>query len=202
MEQNSDLQKRLLLALTLSFVVFIAFDLFMPKTLKPSDANVTSAVQEVESTSSAPQVVSNSPTVTAPSIATSAPTAPTSDFSAPVSTFKALTTVNSDRFIYSIDELGRIAQVTMLEKKYEYEDQKLQLLNPSWIKPLEIRFSDANLNAEALKTPYITSAPIIDLNSANTKVILTQKLSATTVTKELTFYKDGHYDININLSIP
>ena len=198
MEQNSDLQKRLLLALTLSFVVFIAFDLFMPKTIKPVDANVTSTIQQAQTANSAPQIVSNN-TPASPVIATSAPS---SGSSAPQSTFKALTTVNSDTFIYSIDDLGRIAQVTMLEKKYEYEGEKLKLLNPSWVKPLEIRFSDVALNTEALKTPYTTSTPLVDLNSGDTKVTLTQKLSSTTVTKELTFYKDGHYDININLSTP
>jgi YidC/Oxa1 family membrane protein insertase len=178
-EQNSDLQKRLLLALTLSFVVFIAFDLFMPKTLKPSDTNVTSTTQQVQTTSAAPQIATND-TATAPIITTSAPI---SSSSAPISTFNALTTVSSDTFIYSIDELGRIAQVKMLEKKYEYEGEKLELLNPSWIKPLEIRFSDAALNTEALKTPYTTSTSSVDLNSGNTKVTLTQKLSSTTVTK-------------------
>jgi YidC/Oxa1 family membrane protein insertase len=195
-EQNSDLQKRLLLALTLSFVVFIAFDLLMPKTLKPVDTNVTSTTHQAQTANAAPQIAT---TVATPSISTSVPT---SSSSVPQSTFKALTTVSSDTFIYSIDDLGRIAQVTMLEKKYEYEGEKLKLLNPSWIKPLEIRFSDAALNTEALKTPYTTSSPLVDLNTGNTKVTLTQKLSSTTVSKELIFYKDGHYDININLSNP
>jgi len=197
-EQNSDLQKRLLLALTLSFVVFIAFDLFMPKTLKPSDSNITSTTQAAGMTTAAPQInaVNNAAT---PNITTSIPA---SSSSAPKSTFKALTTVNSEKFIYSIDELGRIAQVTMLEKKYEYEGEKLKLLNPAWVKPLEIRFSDVALNGEALKTPYTTSASTVDVDSGNAKVTLRQKLSTTTVTKELTFYKDGHYDINIKLSTP
>jgi len=198
-EQNSDLQKRLLLALTLSFVVFIAFDLFMPKTLKPSDSNITSTTQAVETKSSAPQISAPNNTDGTASTLTSAP--PTSS-SAPQSTFKALTTVNSKKFIYSIDELGRIAQATMLEKKYEYEGEKLKLLNPAWVKPLEIRFSDTALNSEALKTPYTTSASTVDVDSGHAKVTLTQKLSSTTVTKELTFYKDGHYDINIKLSTP
>ena len=202
MEQNSDLQKRLLLALTLSFVVFIAFDLFMPKTLKPVDANVTSTTQTTQTvgtTNSAPQIVSSNNTPTTPSITTSAPI---SSSSAPLSTFKALTTVTSDKFIYSIDDLGRIAQVTMLEKKYEYEGEKLKLLNPEWIKPLEIRFSDTDLNKEALKTPYTTSSATVDLIHGATKVTLTQRLSSTTVIKELTFYEDGHYDLNIKLSEP
>ena len=198
MEQNSDLQKRLLIALTLSFVVFIAFDLFMPKTLKPVDTNSTSSSQPAQATNAAPQITTNTPIVTNQTTTN----VPSSASSAPLSTFKSLTTVHSDRFIYNIDELGRIAQITMLEKKYEYEGKKLKLLNPLWIKPLEIRFSDTSLNDEALKTPYTSSTAKIDLNSENRKVTLTQKLSSTTVTKELTFYKDGHYDININLSTP
>jgi len=191
-EQNSDLQKRLLLALTLSFVVFIAFDLFMPKTLKLSDNNITSTTQSEATINSAPKITTST-------IATSTPS---SSSSAPLSTFKVLTTIKSKNFIYSIDEIGRIAQVTMLEKKYEYEGEKLKLLNPTWVKPLEIRFSDSRLNDEALKVPYTTSTSTLDVDSGNQKVTLIQKLSSTTVTKVLTFYKDGHYDININLSTP
>ena len=192
MEQQNDLQKRLLLALTLSFIVFIAFDLLMPKTVSNVDNN-----QTVKSQQSVPQVAhnSNTPTATMPSSAPSSST--------PLSTVKALTTVNSDRFVYKIDELGRIAQVIMLEKKYEYEGKELKLLNPTSLnRPLEIRFSDVALNAEASKTPYTTSATTVDVNSGNAKVVLEQKLSSTTVTKELTFYKDGHYDIKVNLSTP
>jgi len=188
-EQQNDLQKRLLLALTLSFIVFIAFDLFMPKTPSTLDAN-----QTINSVQSTPQIVNN----TAPSTQQ----VPATTSSAPLSKVKSLSTVTSDRFVYSIDELGRIAQVTMLEKKYEYEGKELELLNPLWVKPLEIRFTDTALNAEALKTPYIASTPKVDLTSGESKLTLTQMLSTTTVKKELTFYKDGHYDININLSAP
>jgi len=196
-EQQNDLQKRLLLALVLSFLVFVVFDMFMPKTAKNIDNNatVTTAVQQATPTTQqqTPQVINS---------ATATTVQPAGQNAAPVSTIKALTTVTSDRFIYTIDDFGRIAQVKMLEKKYEYEGQKLELLNLAWVKPLEIRFADTTLNAEALKTPYTTSAATVDLNSDITKVTLTQKLSSTTVTKELTFYKDGHYDININLSEP
>jgi len=198
-EQQNDLQKRLLLALVLSFLVFVVFDMFMPKTVKSVDNNGTVTTQQAQSQATpavtqqqTPNIV-DSTTVQAPTLGQSA---------APVSTIKALTTVTSDRFIYTIDDFGRLAQVKMLEKKYEYEGKKLELLNPTWVKPLEIRFADTALNAEALKTPYSTSSSTVDLNSNVTKVTLTQKLSTTTVTKELTFYKDGHYDINVNLSSP
>jgi YidC/Oxa1 family membrane protein insertase len=196
-EQQNDLQKRLLLALVLSFLVFVIFDMVMPKTVNSVDNNGTAVTQQEEQIGTeqqAPNVVKKGETVQS--------IQPVGTSSAPISTIKALTTVTSDRFVYTIDDLGRIAQVKMLEKKYEYEGKKLELLNPAWVKPLEIRFADTALNTEALKTPYTTSSPSIDLSSGVSKVTLTQKLTATTVTKELTFFKDGHYDININLSSP
>jgi len=195
-EQQNDLQKRLLLALVLTFIVFIGFDMLVPKPAKNSDQN--KSVTTVKQTSDAVSAATSVPTVTD----TATPGIQQTQAAAPETTVKALTTVTSNRFIYSIDELGRIAQVEMLEKKYEYEGKKLKLLNPLWVKPLEIRFADTKLNAEALKTPYSTSVEAINLNDGLGKVTLTQKLSSTTVTKALTFYKDGHYDININLSEP
>jgi len=190
-EQQQDLQKRLLLALVLSFMVFVVFDMFMPKTAKPIEQNGTLTTTQEQQT---PKIVNSStPNTTKATIQAS---------SAPVTTVKSLTTVKSDRFIYTIDDLGRIAQVTMLEYKYEYEGKKLELLNSEWVKPLEIRFADVNLNKEALQTPYTSSLKTLDLSSGEKTVVLTQKLSTTTVTKKLTFYTDGHYDINIELSTP
>jgi len=203
-EQQSDIQKRLLLALTLSFVVFIAFDLFMPKQIKPIDSNNTKAAEQSVANSNAPSVVDSS---SAPAIQQSTPAAtqPASAAplsSAPITTFKVLTSVESDKFIYSIDELGRIAQATLLEKKFEIDGEQTKLFNPYWVKPLEIRFANAELNEEALKTPYTTSASKLDISSGASTVTLTQKLSPTTVTKEITFYKDGHFDLKIELSNP
>ena len=189
MEQQNDLQKRLLLALALSFAVFVAFDILMPKTATNLENNKT--LKQEQTT---PQIVE---TTTKSQVPTSA--IPTTT---PLSTVTALTTVHSDNFIYEIDELGRISQVTMLEKKYEYEGKKLKLLNPAWVKPLEIRFADTALNSEALKTPYTTSNSMLELSGDTAKVVLTQQLSSTTITKTITFYKDGHYDLNIHLSTP
>jgi len=195
-EQQQDLQKRLLLALVLSFLVFIVFDMVMPKTTNTVDSNntQTQAVQQTSNTiqTQTPNAVSTQTTAALP----------VTSSTAPITTVKALTTVNSDKFVLTIDEIGRIAQVRLLEKKFEYEGKQLELLNPAWVKPLELRFADQSLNKEALKTPYTTSATTVDLNGNSTTVILTQKLSSTTVTKKLTFYKDGHYDLAINLSNP
>ena len=192
MEQQNDLQKRLILALALSFAVFVAFDILMPKTATNLEQNQTIQAKQSSTT---PQIVkSESSIAQAPKLVDSS--------EIPNSTIKSLTTIKSDKFIYNIDEFGRIAQLTMLEKKYEYEGEPLKVLDSKNVKPLEIRFSDAKLNDEAHKVLYTTSSTNLNLSSGSGKVVLTQKLSSTTVTKEITFYKDGHYDINIKLSTP
>jgi len=43
----------------------------------------------------------------------------------------ALVYVKSNRFIYTIDNIGRISQVKLLEDKYMYEGRELELLNPN-----------------------------------------------------------------------
>ncbi len=197
MEQQQDLQKRLLLALVLSFAVFVLFDMFVPKTTKAIDNNKTSVEQQTLAT------INNQ----TPKAVTVQPMTPTvqngqSSNNAPITTVKALTTVKSDRFIISIDELGRVAQAKLLEDKYRVDGKQLELFNPEWVRPLEIRFAEQKLNSEALKTPYTTSIDSLDLINEQNRVVLTQKLSSTTVTKKLTFYKDGHYDIDIELSNP
>jgi len=193
-EQQQDLQKRLLLALVLSFAVFILFDMFVPKTPKNIDNNSskTQLVQETHKTISTqvPKSTTQSAQVAKPSIS-----------NAPITTTKSIATVTSDRFIYSIDDIGRIAQVKLLEKKYKYNGKALELFNPDWVKPLEIRFADQKLNSEALKTPYTASSSNINLDADNKSLVLTQKLSSTTVTKTLKFYRDGHYDLDISTSI-
>ena len=192
MEQQNDLQKRLLLALALSFAVFVAFDILMPKTATNIEQNQTTQTTQSSATPKIVKSESNTPQV--PALAQSSET--------PSSAVNSLVTIKSDKFIYNIDEFGRIAQLTMLEKKYEYEGEPLKVLDNKSVKPLEIRFSDAKLNDEAHKVPYTTSNTDLDLHSGAQKVLLTQKLSSTTVTKEITFYKDGHYDINVKLSTP
>lgn len=196
MEQQQDLQKRLLLALVLSFAVFILFDMFVPKTPKNIDNNGS----KTEITQQTPSTISNNQvpkSTTQPS-----QVAKPSTSNAPITTTKSIATVKSDRFIYNIDDIGRIAQVKLLEDKYKYEGKELELFNPDWVKPLEIRFADSKLNEEALKTPYSASVSNINLDSDGKSLVLTQKLSSTTVTKTLKFYRDGHYDLDIKLSTP
>jgi len=194
-EQQQDLQKRLLLALVLSFAVFIVFDMF---TQKPINAE-----NNATKTNLAQQTPSSVSTETPKSVDTqSVSSIGDSNSNAPEVSIKSIATVKSNRFIFNIDDIGRIAQVTLLEDKYKYQGKPLKLFNPKWVKPLEIRFVDKKLNEEALKTPYSASVSNIDLDKDNKVLVLTQKLSSTTVTKSIKFYKDGHYDLEVKLSNP
>jgi len=61
-------------------------------------------------------------------------------------------------------------------------------------------FANDAINDVASKVPYVASIHNVELDSKPVVVTLTQKLPQVTVTKKLTFYPDGHYDINIKTS--
>ena len=191
MEQQ-DLNKRLLLALALSFLVFIGYSyLFTPQTpITPQESNLTSKNVPQHTAKAAPQ--------------SGAATPAQSQKAAPAATFKSLLTITSQTFKMNIDELGRIAQFELLEKKYQNaEGHNLQILGPNVTKPLEIRFADPALNEEAFKTPY-TASVSGDLDAANApvSVTLTQQLSKVTVTKTLKVEPTGAYHLEVKLSTP
>ena len=112
-----------------------------------------------------------------------------------------LVTINAEKFILKIDTLGRISSKELLEEKFNSKDDvHAQMISPSGTKPLYIRFLDTNLNEEAVKTPYLANVSSVELAQDAKTVVLTQNLSSVIVKKEITFYKDGHYDIKISLS--
>ncbi len=112
-----------------------------------------------------------------------------------------VTTITSDEFILKLDTLGRIASKELLDERFrDSEDLHAQVIPEVGAKPLFIRFADEALNKEAARTPYTASLKEAKLENEPIRVTLTQKLSGLTVTKELVFYKDGHYDVSIKLS--
>ena len=195
MEQQ-DLHKRLLLALSLSFAVLIGFSYFAPTETPISDQNktVSNTQNGVTSSNTAPAV--SSTTGTAPS-----EKMPTTSVSSKVSVNEqvTITKIQAKDYTLVIDKFGRISSAKLLKEKYRDEDDKhIELFNPEEILPLEVRFSDATLNDEAFKTSYTADQPTVVVGSTPATVILTQKLSTLTLTKKLTFYPDGHYDIDIS----
>ena len=159
MEQQ-DLNRRLLLALALSFFVFIGYSYFFPPATPTQDAKQTS-----NTTHQTPSVdTASNANVPTPSGAAATATAA----SAPVQMASTgLITVKSDNFVMTVDEFGRISQVELLEAKYQDDEgNNLKMLNVNNVKPLEVRFSDVKLNDEAFKTPYVnTGSQVIDVSA-------------------------------------
>ena len=202
MEQQ-DLNKRLLLALGLSFFVFVGYAYFFP----PETPTATPVTQNVEQKTN---VAHQTPTVDTARVDTasnaSTPSAvKTAASNAPVqSASPTLLTVKAEHYVITVDEFGRIAQMELLEAKYHNEEgNNLKILNVNEVKPLEIRFSDVKLNEEAFKTPYVNSGnKVIDVSSGTQTVTLTQTLSSVTLTKEITFKPTGEYKVSIKTSSP
>jgi len=193
--EQQDLNKRLLLALALSFFVFIGYGYFFPATPPAETAQTTQTT--VKTTHQTPAVDKVSNQTPAPS------TSSNTVVSAPVqSASPALATVHSDHFNMTIDEFGRISQVELLEKKYhDDEGQNLKILSVNEVKPLEVRFSDVKLNEEAFKTPYVNAgSKTVDLGNGPQTLTLTQTLSTVTLTKKITFKPSGEYDFTVSTS--
>jgi len=191
------LNKRLILALVLSFLVFVGYSyLFPPK--QPA----TEMTQSANASSATPQ--NHATTAPAPSSAGKAevPASSQNEAKAPVTTTdeKILAVVKSKTFKMSIDAFGRINKFELLEAKYKNaEGHNLQILGASEVKPLEVRFSDAKLNEEAFKTPYTYSGPKeVDVDKAAQTLVFTQRLSSATITKKLTIKPNGAYTLEIS----
>jgi YidC/Oxa1 family membrane protein insertase len=191
--EQQDLNKRLLLALALSFFVFVGYSYLFP----PQKA--TQTVEQTENVHQTPKVTTSEVSSPAPTTTQKANNAPVTSTSTSL-----LATVTSDTFKMSIDTFGRIAQFELLEEKYKDDEGKnLQILGAQEVKPLEVRFSDSKLNEEAFKTPYTNSGTAtVDVTSAAKTVTLTQKLSSVTITKKITVKPTGAYDIDISTSSP
>jgi len=183
--EQKDLTKRLMLALGLSFLVLVGSNyLFPKKQTVGADGNKTiSQTTNNTQTSPAqklPDAVSNS--------------------AAPMQKkqHSDISVIESQKFTYRIDQSGDIYSATLHEKKYnDANGSRPELFNDAKTLPLDISFTDATLNAEKLAKPYSASVASIDLGSSDGEVVLTQKLSKTTVSKRLKFYPDGHYDLEV-----
>jgi len=182
--------QRLMVAIGLSIVFFVVYTaIFPPKEIQQDNISKNSielkdSKVEKSSTTLSNEELNHKP-VTQEKIASS-----------------DIVVVKANDFILKIDTLGRISSKELLEEKYNTKDGRhAQMIKPFSTKPLFIRFLDEDLNKEAKKVPYTASVKEISLVDGKAKkVTLTQKLSNMTVTKELTFYADGHYDAVVKLS--
>jgi len=197
---KQDTQKRVLLATVLSFAFFMAYDFFY---LQPQqqEADLAAKVQQEQQVKNTQQQTITPQTTTDVKAAPAATVA--NENMAPATkaanVSDLITTIRTKNNIIEIDSLGRVAQVTLIGTQYiDKEKKHIKMFNPTQLKPLEIRFSDANINKEAFEIQVEASASEIDASSSKQELLLTQRLKDTVLTKKLTFYPDGHYDISVN----
>ncbi|MBD3791047.1 MAG: membrane protein insertase YidC [Campylobacterales bacterium] len=190
--EQPDLQKRLLLALVLSFIVFIGYSYLFP----PQAPAKTEQTQTAQTSPQTPSV-EKSTTNAAPAEGTKK-----AAMNAPQSSVTAIATIKSDEFIITVDELGNLAQMELLKAKYRTEDGKnLKILASDKVKPLQVRFSDPKINEEAFATPYVNEGVSeVDVTNGAKTVTLVQRLSSLTVTKKITFKPSGEYKVEISTS--
>lgn len=199
MNQNNGMQKRMLIMTLVVFVFFIAYEFLV---LKPQqEAKAASVKQEQEQKqNSAPEVdttqmvasdVNGNPINMSKSVDALSSKA--------IADKQIVSVIKTGKNIIEIDTLGRVAQVTLLEEKYKDENgNQIKLFEANQLRPLEVRFADANINAEAFKVAVEASSSSIDATNSKQVLTLTQTLSDTVLTKTLTFYPDGHYDLSVS----
>lgn len=186
--------QRLILAVVVSFVFFVLYTTIFPPEAQQRDLNQTTAQTSSVSTTQKTSLPEPSAALSGHEIA--------SDERINKSETNALASIDSDDFTITIDTLGRISSKTLKNNKFhDKEGNPAELIPKFGAKPLYIRFSDENINQEASKVAYTASARDLNLSQkAEVSLTLTQKLSMLTITKNLTFYKDGHYDVKVELS--
>ena len=196
--------QRLILAVGLSFVFFIAYTAIFPPPPPENDSNQTTTQQYVAADTKQSKADTQNSTTATTHKSTQDLSGHTvaSDEGINNSESSTLVSIESDDFILSIDTLGRISSKKLKNNKFHDKEGNYAELIPLFgAKPLYIRFSDDSINTEASKVAYTASAHTLDLSASDSvSLTLTQKLSNLSIIKNLTFYKDGHYDVKIELS--
>ncbi|OBV29916.1 membrane protein insertase YidC [Helicobacter sp. CLO-3] len=237
--KKDDTNSRVLLAIVVSFIFIIVYSYFVQDPEKAAQKRAQAAAKQseqiVQGSSQTPESIESAPNFSASNSAsaTANSAAAANPFQAnAANTRKIISRISSDSVEVEIDELGRIAQVYLKDKKFTAPKQegifthigrlfgiggtkdktaieKLPLLSPNAITfPLEMRLADPKLNALAESTPYKASSAQISLahdKNAEETLTLTQAMPNLTITKKIRFYYDDDglkYAINISLSNP
>ncbi len=185
------MNKRLLIALVLSFLVLSFYGYLMPKSTVESNTTAVKSVQVKKTVNSAPVVAPEKETTPVVNSAKVAPVATVG---------KTIVTVETAKYSLKIDNLGRISSVVLKEAKYKTDDGKpLDIIATKGVKPLEVRFKDEKYNSLAFKNDYSSNAATIDASKKEQRVELSQNIGTITLKKLITFYPDGHYNLKVEL---
>jgi YidC/Oxa1 family membrane protein insertase len=201
-QNDPQMQKRILVATLISFIFFVTYDyLFLPKNQNVNEtAKTTQSVQSNE-----PKGENDAPTISSKTPTLEAKAQKKSDTIDIFEDSKIISKVYTNGITYEIDALGRIAQATLTSDKFKDEaGNGVQLFNKEYVKPLELRFSNKQINELAFKTSYTANTKELKVDSQNNKLILTQEFKDVKIQKTITFFADGHYSVksSINKNTP
>ena len=184
--------QRLIVAVLLSILFFTAYTAIFPPVELESNKDVQTPTVQTQAQSKSD---------TAPKVEDVAGHSIAIEEKSAAQETNNIAVVSSKNFILTIDSLGRIASKELLQEKFRGDNDKHAQLIPAFgAKPLYLRFVDEELNKEASSTNYTASVNELNVDGSPKSLTLTQKLSALEVTKTITFYEEGHYDVAIKLS--
>ncbi|MBE0491951.1 MAG: membrane protein insertase YidC [Sulfurospirillum sp.] len=184
-------QSRIIIATALSFAFFATYDYFFIPKKDPAPQALSQEISQQATTQKAP-VVSNTQE-------TSVKT--------PITVTKegeTLVRVIADKYELTIDSFGRINSFYLKESKYIMENgERMQLIDQELaVFPLEMRFSDSIVNEQAFKIPYTASVNSVSVGEQGGSVVLKQALNGVNITKMLTFYPAGNYNLAVTFDNP
>ncbi len=194
-QNNGGMQKRMLIMTLVVFVFFIAYEFLV---LKPQqEAKQAQAQAQTQTTQNSAPAVDQGANISASAENMSKSANALS--SKAIGSNEIIAQIKTKHNIIEIDNLGRVAQVTLQDRQYVDENQEqIKLFEANQLRPLEVRFADTNVNNEAFKVSLVADKSSVDATLGTEKLILTQNLTDTVLTKEFTFYPDGHYDLKVS----
>ena len=206
---NTEIQKRVILAVVISFIFFVGYDYYLANSQPQINNNITTTTTTTATTATATNnQTANNQTIKQNADIVPSKMAPTVERKEVViapsknGINRVISTITTGNKIYSIDALGRITQVELTGSRYKDENGESIKIFDNFIilKPLELRFSNQEINNEAFKKEVTVNATKLDVSNQAKTLKITQKLSKVTITKNITFYPNGHYDVKIALS--
>ena len=199
MIDNMSSQQRMILAVALSALFFMVYSMLFPPQ-QPIQTNTTkenvkssTSINENKTDNIAPTSSTTNEKIVTNKTTTKAP-------NATVSGNSVIATIESDKFKIEIDDFGRVKQFRLKEEKYHKKgDNKLgDLFNLEYnLLPLEIRFSDTEINKLAFTNKYTSDKKSLRLDENSQTITLTQDLGKIKVIKKITFNRDGSYKVEI-----
>lgn len=200
LNQNGAMQKRMLIMTLVVFVFFIAYEYLVLKPQKEAREAEQAKIEQTKKAVSqedvnAVKMVSTD--VNGKPVDMSKSTSALS--SKTVASSEIITVIKTQKSTIELDKFGRIAQVTLTEPKYKDENgNQIKLFEANQVRPLEVRFSDTNINNQAFASSFVTTLSSVDASTKEQEVVLTQTLKDTVLTKKFKFYPDGHYDLTVS----